>query len=151
MGLWDQLKTTVGGWNDSLQTQAKKFNNREFAEASMATCALIAAADGSIGAEERRKTASLIASNPVLQNFDSKVLQEKFNYYCDKLSQDFDFGKIEALQAVAKLKKKEDQGRAVVQIGIIIGGADGNFDTGEKKVLREVCHSLGIDPAQFEL
>jgi tellurite resistance protein TerB len=93
----------------------------------------------------------LISSNPVLQNFDSTILQDKFNYYCDKLSQDFDFGKIEALQAVAKLKKKEDQGRAVVQIGIIIGGADGNFDSGEKKVLREVCHSLGIDPAQFDL
>ena len=86
-----------------------------------------------------------------MQNFDSTMLQGKFNYYCDKLSQDFDFGKIEALQAVAKLKKKEDQGRAVVQIGIIIGGADGNFDAGEKKVVREVCHSLGIDPAQFEL
>ena len=104
MGLWDNVKTTVSGWNNSLQTQVKKFNNREFAEASMATCALIAAADGSIGAEERRKTASLISSNPVLQNFDSTMLQGKFNYYCDKLSQDFDFGKIEALQAVAKLK-----------------------------------------------
>jgi tellurite resistance protein TerB len=49
MGLWDNIKTTVGGWNDSLQTQVKKFNNREFAEASMATCALISAVDGSVG------------------------------------------------------------------------------------------------------
>lgn len=78
-------------------------------------------------------------------------MKEKFDFYCDKLSQDFDFGKIEAIQAISKLKKKEDQARAVIQIGIIIGGADGNFDPNEKKVVKEACNAVGINPAEFDL
>ncbi len=57
-------------------------------------CALIAAADGSIDPEERRKVAGLIGSNEVLQNFPADQLQAKFNEYCDKLTADFDFGKV---------------------------------------------------------
>ena len=78
-------------------------------------------------------------------------MKQKFDFYCEKLSQDFDFGKVEAIQAIAKLNKKLDQGRAVIQIGIIIGGADGNFDSDEKKVVKEACHAVGINPAEFDL
>src|SRR6185436_5559886 len=50
-----------------------------------------------------------------------------------KLEQDFNLGKVEAIRAIGKLKGKDDQARAVIQIGIIIGGADGNFDPDEQR------------------
>jgi tellurite resistance protein TerB len=78
-------------------------------------------------------------------------LQARFEHYCTKLSADFDFGKIEAIQALAKVKKKDDQARAVIAVGIIIGGADGRFDDSEKQVVRQACHALGIPPAEFDL
>ena len=56
-----------------------------------------------------------------------------------------------AVQALSKLKSKPDQARAVIQIGIIIGGADGNFDSDEKQVVREACFAVGINPAEFDL
>jgi tellurite resistance protein TerB len=137
--------------SSQLQTQAKKFNNKDFANATMAMCALIAAADGSIDASERSKVAALITSNDVLSIFPASELRERFDHYCDKLSSDFDFGKVEAVQALGKLRKKEDQARAVIQIGIIIGGADGFFDDYEKAAVREVCFAVGIAPAEFDL
>lgn len=151
MAFWDQLKQNVSTMNSSLQTNISKFKNTEFANASMAMCALIAAADGSIDATERQKTTALILSNETLKVFQASDLKQKFDFYCDKLSQDFDFGKVEAIQAVAKLNKKQDQGRAVIQIGIIIGGADGNFDTDEKKIVKEACRAVGINPEEFDL
>ena len=51
----------------------------------------------------------------------------------------------------AKLKSKQDQARAVIQIGIIIGGADGNFDEHERGVVRDMCFAVGISPAEFDL
>ena len=129
MAFWDQLKQNVSHMNSSLQTNVSKFKSTDFANASMAMCALIAAADGSIDSSERQKTTALILSNEILKIFQASDLKQKFDFYCDKLSQDFDFGKVEAIQAIGKLKTKQDQGRAVIQIGIIIGGADGNFDT----------------------
>lgn len=151
MSFWEQLKQNVSQINDSLQTNISKFQNNDFAEATMAICALIAAADGSINTDERQKTTALIVSNETLKIFPASELKQKFDFYCEKLSQDFDFGKVEAIQAIAKLNKKLDQGRAVIQIGIIIGGADGNFDSDEKKVVKEACHAVGINPAEFDL
>ncbi len=39
----------------------------------------------------------------------------------------------------------------MIQVGIIIGGADGNFDKDEKQAVREACHAVGIPPAEFDL
>ncbi|CAM3900762.1 tellurite resistance TerB family protein [Mycobacterium frederiksbergense] len=151
MAFWDQLKTRAQELNAQLATKTSQFKNKEFANGSMAMCALVAAADGSIDPVERQKTAALIASNQSLSHFPPGELQEKFNWYCDKLNGDFDFGKVEATATIGKLKSKPEQGRAVIQIGIIIGGADGNFDDYEKAVVRSACHAVGIDPAEFEL
>jgi tellurite resistance protein TerB len=78
-------------------------------------------------------------------------LKQKFDFYCDKLTADFEFGRIEALQAVGKLRAKPDQARAVILIGIVIGGADGNFDTDEKNVVRAACNAVGIPASEFDL
>jgi tellurite resistance protein TerB len=151
MALWDQLKQRTLEMSSQLQMQTSKFKNKDFANASMAVCALLAAADGTIDAEERRKVAALIMSNDVLSIFPPSDLRDTFDRYCTKLTADFDFGKIECVQAVAKLKTKPDQARAIIQIGIIIGGADGNFDQAERGVVREACFAVGIAPSEFDL
>jgi tellurite resistance protein TerB len=151
MSFWDQLKQNAANMNASLQTNVAKFKSADFANASMAMCALIASADGSIDASERQKTAALITSNETLKIFPASELKQKFDFYCDKLTQDIDFGRIEAIQAIAKLKSKEDQARAVIQIGIVIGGADGNFDKNEMKAVRDACNAVGISPGEFDV
>lgn len=149
MALWDQIKQRTQGAGEQLKTKTAQFKNKEFANASMAMCALIAAADGSIDPEERQKTAAFIASNDALSVFPAAELQEKFVYFCSKLSADYDFGKIEAIQALGKVKSKPDQARAVVQLGVVIGSADGDFDADEKRALREGCQALGLEPTEF--
>jgi tellurite resistance protein TerB len=151
MALWDQLKSRTQTMNTQLKTKSGQFRNKEFANGSMAMCALIAAADGSIEPSERQKTASLISNNEVLGIFDANELRQKFDWYCDKLNQDYDFGKVEAIATIGKLKSKPEQARAVVSIGIIIGGADGNFDEHERKAVRDACFAVGIPPAEFDL
>jgi len=151
MAFFDQLKSKSKEMNSQLKTKTSQLKSKEFANGSMAMCALIAAADGSIDAAERQKTAALIMSNDVLAVFPPEELRTKFDFYCDKLSKDFDFGKVEAIGTIAKLKGKQDQGRAVIQIGIIIGGADGNFDDDEKRAVKEACFAVRIAPSEFDL
>ncbi len=151
MGFFDNLKEQVAELNNSLQSSVKKYKNAKFADAAMAACALIAAADGTIDASERKKTASYITKSEALAVFDVAELQQKFVSYCDKLSADFDFGKIEMLQIIGKLRGKEEQARTVIQVAIIIGGADGNFDDDEKMAVRDICNTVGINPAEFNL
>lgn len=151
MSFWDSLKSKTQEMNNSLKTKAGQFKNKEFAAGSMAMCALIAAADGSIDQQERQKTAALIMSNDTLRVFEPAELQQKFDFYCSKLAGDYDFGKVEAIATIGKLKSKPEQARAVIQIGIIIGGADGNFDEHERQAVREACFAVGISPTEFDL
>ena len=151
MALWNQLRQQASNMQSTLVAKKNDLKSGAFRDAAMAICALIAAADGSVDAEERRKVAALISSNEVLQNFPADQLQTIFNGYCDKLTADFDFGKVAVIQDIGKVKKKDSEARAVIQIGIIIGGADGNFDEAEKKAVREACHAVGISPSEFDL
>ena len=151
MGFFDQLKSNAQSLSDQLQTKASQFKNTDFANGCMAMCALIAAADGTVDGSERAKTAALIGNNETLKIFAASDLKTKFDFYVDKLNSDADFGRIEAIQAVSKLKSKPDQARAVIQIGIIIGGADGNFDKNEMKAVRDACLAVGIPPSEFDL
>jgi tellurite resistance protein TerB len=129
----------------------KVLRSREFAHGSMAMCALIAAADGSIDDAEKRKTAELIATNEVLAIFDSDELLEIFDGYVTRLQDNYDLGKLEAYKAVAKLKGKREHARAMIQIGIVIGGADGIFDPYERATIRNACKAVGLAPAEFDL
>jgi tellurite resistance protein TerB len=151
MSLWNDLKNKAASLNAGLQTSVAKFQNAEFANGCMAMCAMVAAADGSVAGAEKMRIAALIMNNETLKVFPATELKQKFDFFCDKLTADFEFGRIEALQAVAKLKSKPDQARAVIQIGIVIGGADGNFDADEKAVVKAACHAVGIPAAEFDL
>ncbi|MFI1018680.1 tellurite resistance TerB family protein [Streptomyces sp. NPDC020965] len=131
---------------DSLKTELK---SGAYRDASMAVCALVAAADGHVDPAERQNVESLILSNNVLQNFPAEQLRTRFNKHVDVLMADFARGKAEALQEVAKAAKKPAEARAVVQTGIVVAGADGYIQPAEEQMLREVCAALGLSPAEF--
>ena len=151
MGIWDNVKTWASTTSSNLQTQVGKFKNKDFSDACMAMSALIAAADGSVDPAERSKTAALIVNNDILKIFPADQLKTRFDEYCNKLTTDFDFGKVGLIQTISKLRSKPDQARAVIQIGIIIGGADGNFDAKERQMVKEACFAAGLNPTEFDL
>ncbi len=128
-----------------------QYRSREFADASVAVCALVAAADGSVGPTERQRTASLIVSNDASAVFPPEELKTMFGRYCDKLNRDFDFGKVDAIASIGKLREKLDQARAIMTIGLVIGHADGLFDPADRRALSDASHAVGIAPSEFDL
>lgn len=138
------LKSQLGSLKAELKSGA-------FRDASMAVCALVAAADGHVDPAERQHVESLVLSDEVLRNFPPEQLRERFGRNVDLLTADFARGRAEVLREVAKAAKKPAEARAVVQIGIVIAGADGYVAPAEEQVLREVCAELGLSPAEFQL
>jgi tellurite resistance protein TerB len=151
MALWDRFKESAQTMQSQLMAKKNDLKSGAFRDASMAMCALVATADGSVDPSERQRVAQLIATNEVLRNFPVDDLQRRFNEYLDKLTADFDFGKVSVMQEVAKARKKPAEARAVIQIGVIIGGADGDFDKTERAVVREACFALELPPEEFDL
>ncbi|MBB1242944.1 TerB family tellurite resistance protein [Streptomyces durbertensis] len=151
MALWDRIKESAASMQSQLNSKKNELKSGGFRDASMAMCALVAAADGSIDYSERQRVSSLIATNDVLQNFPADDLQRRFDDNCQKLTADYQLTKVTLMQVIGKLQKKPVEGRAVIQIGIVIGGADGNFDADERAVVKEACFALGIPPHEFDL
>uniref|UniRef100_A0AAU2A4A5 TerB family tellurite resistance protein n=1 Tax=Streptomyces sp. NBC_00093 TaxID=2975649 RepID=A0AAU2A4A5_9ACTN len=151
MALWDRIKESASTMQTQLEAKKNDLKSGAFRDASMAMCALVAAADGTIDPAERQRVAQLIATNDVLQNFPADDLRRRFDENIGKLTADFAFGKVTVLQEIAKAKKKPAEARAVIQIGIVIGGADGDFDKTEQAVVREACFALDLAPHEFDL
>ncbi|WP_436772798.1 tellurite resistance TerB family protein [Yinghuangia sp. YIM S09857] len=151
MAIWDKFKQSAQNMQTQLLAKKNDLKSGAFRDASMAMCALVAAADGHIDQTETAKVAQLIADNEVLRNFEKDDLQRRFHDYANRLQTDFQVGKVAVMQEIGKAKKKPDEARAVIQIGIVIGGADGDFDAQERAVVREACFALGIAPIEFDL
>ncbi|CAL9652446.1 hypothetical protein SUDANB126_06678 [Streptomyces sp. enrichment culture] len=139
----------IGLLKSQLSSARTELKSGAYRDASMAMCALVAAADGYVEPSERQRVEELIVTNEVLQNFPADQLRKRFNEHVDRLTADFEQGKARALEDIAKAAKKPVEARAVVQTGIVVAGADGSFEAAEQYVIRDACAALGISPAEF--
>jgi tellurite resistance protein TerB len=135
----------------SVQDSVTRFKNKDFLEATVAGCALIAAADGNIDAKEKETMAGFIQRNDALKTFDMSETIAVFNKHADNFAFNAAIGKAEALKAVGKVKSNEEAARTLIRVCCAIGMADGDFDDQEKAVVKEICKELGLNPTDFGL
>ena len=145
------LKTNATAARDKLSAEVSQFKNREFMEAVVSGCALVAAADGTISSDEKQKMVGFIQNSNELKAFDVKDVIKSFNAVCEKFEFDQQIGRAEALKSIGQLRKKEDAARLLVRVCCAIGSADGNFDESERAACRTICNELGLNPGDFDL
>ncbi|MBB3105229.1 tellurite resistance TerB family protein [Azomonas macrocytogenes] len=147
----DWLKKNTAAAREALTTEVAKFRNREFMEAVVSGCALVAAADGDVSSSEKQKMIGFIQSSSELKVFDLNEVIKAFGDICSKFEFDAEIGRAEALRTIGKLRSKEDAARLLVRVCCAIGSSDGDFDEGERNVCRTICSELGLNPADFSL
>lgn len=145
------LKENAEKAHANLSAEVSKFKNRSFMEAVVAGCALVAAADGNITADEKQKMAGFIQRAEELKHFKMSEVIEVFNKTAGDFEFDHSIGKASALQVISKVKGKEDQAKLLIRVVCAIGAADGDFDQDERAVVSEICKELGLAPADFDL
>ncbi|CAH1222398.1 hypothetical protein PAECIP111891_05335 [Paenibacillus allorhizoplanae] len=145
------FKSWLQNSKQGLTEQVKKFKNKDFMDAVVAGCAVVAAADGSIDANEKQKMAGYMSRSDELKVFDMSDVIARFNHYVGNLEFDAMIGKQEALKSIAKFSNKPEIGRVIVGVCSAIGAADGDFDDKEKAAVRDICNSLGLNPSEFSL
>lgn len=149
MSFFDTLKEKAGEARAKLATEVGKFKNREFMEACVAGCGLVAAADGSIDSSEKQKMMKFMQQSNELKVFDTKDVIAVFNKVTENFEFDNEIGKAEALKMIGKLRSKPDAARLMVRVCCAIGSADGDFDDKEKQIVREMCRDLNLPPEDF--
>lgn len=147
----DSFVNWVHNTTQSISTEVKKFKNKRFLEAAVAGCAMVAASDGTISAEEKRKMMGFISQSEALSVFSTDEVVPLFEKYSASYDFDWEIGKAHALKTISQIKENGDEARLMVRVCCAIGAADGNFDENEKNVIREICNELGLDPADFKI
>lgn len=145
------LKGNYEAARDQLAEQVGRFRNREFMEAVVAGCAIVAAADGTISSEEKQKMIGFIRNSKELKVFKIEDVIKAFDEDTGRFDFDAEIGRGEALRKIAKLKGKAGADRLLVRVCCAIGAADGDFDDSEKAAVTLICRELGLDPAEFDL
>ena len=145
----------IGDWlkeqKDKTTVGIKQFANKDFMEATAASCAMIASADGSISSEEKQKMVGYINLNDSLKVFKLNDVLTRFNHYADMFEFDYNVGKAEAMKAISKMKGKPGEAKALIALCCSIGASDGDFDKDEIASVKEMCTVLNINPADFKL
>ena len=149
MSFFKNLRDRAVEAKNALTTKAAQFKNSTFRDATMGICALVASADGNVSDEEKTAIGALITSLDALKVFPPAELIAKFNEYVDTVNKDKTFGPISINGVIGKIKGKGEQPDVALQIALAIANADGNFDESEKKRVREICRTLGLDAAQY--
>jgi tellurite resistance protein TerB len=142
-----KLKSKAG----ELKTEALKYKNKDFLNASMAGSALIAMADGTITSDEKQKMVKFIETHDALSIFTTSDVIKAFQEFVAQIEFDKDIGEAKAYQALGKMKSNPEAARLLIRMTIAIASADGNFDTTEKKIAIKIAKELAINPAEFEL
>jgi len=133
------------------QESVARFKNKDFLEAVVAGCALVAAADGQIDAREKETMAGFIQRNEDLKVFDMTTVIESFNKFASSFEFNTMIGKGEALKAVHKIRANEEAAKLLVRVCCAIGMTSGDLDHNEKTVIKEICFELGLNPNDFGL
>lgn len=134
---------------NALTTKAAQFKNSTFRDATMGICALVASADGNVSDEEKTAIGALITSLDALKVFPPAELIAKFNEYVDTVNKDKTFGPISINGVIGKIKGKGEQPDTAVQIALAIANSDGDFADSEKKIVVEICRTLGLDGSAY--
>ena len=129
----------------------KRFQNQKMLDAITGGCAWLASADGTISDDEKRKMLNFMQVSPELKVFDTKKVLASYTPVAETFASDYEFGRLEAVSRIAKIKDDPTAANVLVRLVCIVGASDGNFDAAEKKVVREICGIVGLDPVQFDV
>jgi len=151
MGVLDDVKKWTEKQATSLAEGVKKFKNKKFMEATVAGCAMVAFADGSVKPEEKAKMAGFIQRDESLKVFDMNEVIDTFEKIVKGFEFDLQIGKAEALRTIGKIKKNSEEARLLVRVCCAVGTSDGDFSDAEKNVVIEICRELELNPDEFGL
>lgn len=134
----------------ALEERNTKRKNRPFLEACMATCALIAIADGEVSLSERSRVDEILEAIDRFRLFDVHEAVDLFNSFVADIVENPAKGQESALDAIRDIRHEAGDAVLLVKVALAVSRADGVFLDSERQQCELVCKALGLTLADFE-
>jgi tellurite resistance protein len=148
---WYDLRGSAHHLRAQILARRAELRGGAFRDATVAMCALVAAADGYIHPAERQTISELVMTDEILSMFDRDDLRRCVAQHLGRMQTDFAEGRRAALAEIGRLRGNGAWAHAVIQAGILIAHADGFFSEEERRVIRDAFDVLGLPPEEFPI
>ena len=145
MSLFSSLRDFAQSLAKDADTVFQQVTTHSQLERIAAAAVLIAYADGTCDQSEKDKTVAVIRAK--LPHFEAQAISAAWKKAESLIDLGYDFGKPDLLKKISEAKG--DEADLLVRVGVLIGGADGDFDDNEKKVVGEICKQVGLSPSDY--
>ena len=134
---------------EDLKLALERMKHRPFLQATMATAALVAWADGEIRLSERSRLDDILENLDLLKIYDVHDAIDLFNDYVDRFKRQGGDAVEQALEDIGKVAHHPEEADLLVRIGLAISCADGDFEDVERKILRKICLALHLPSENY--
>lgn len=131
---------------DKLVHEARHYRNKDFLEAVMAVCALIALADDEFQAIERQRIFQAFASVPALRELDFHQALKLLKAHVEALDRDGPAAKQMLYKKVGRMAGRHKRVRTLMRLAYLIILADEEVHEGELGEFRHICRLLDLEP-----
>lgn len=151
---WSPNEGGIKDWlnnqaNNSRQIIASHGNNRQLANALVASAALVATADGRLDDSEKNKMIGYFRASSDLASLDINYVVNKFNEFISKMQFDIGIGQDECFREIISIRNDTEVCKLVVRFACAIGYADGHFSPVEQQMVIKICNELYLNPQEF--
>ncbi len=130
---------------EKLSGEIFRFLNRDFVDAVMSACALIAYADKKVRISERYQIDKIISNDPTLTQFDPEAAGDRLDDALEDLKANGEVGKARLQAKVAKLRGHPKRTRTLLRAAYLIITADGEIAEAEEIEFVNLCVLLDQD------
>ena len=131
---------------DNYQAHMERQHNRPFLEGVMATCALVATADGDVSFPERVRVDQILETLEALKVFDPHEGVDLFNEFTDAILAHPENGHENAFQVMQRIADDPINGALMVRICCAVSEANGDKSLSDQIEIVSLCTRLGIEP-----
>ena len=119
--------------------------DRQFLEAAVAACALVAYADQEVTDSELREISVSITRGLEFENFDLTKTKALFDQHIGNLQDDFEKTKAVLYSKVGAYNGDRRKALALMRLACRISAADQDVSAEEKKIIGHLCALLNLD------
>lgn len=128
--------------------QVERRRNRQFLDATMAACSLIAIADGEVTLAERIRVDRILETLEELKVFDPHEGVNLFNDYCRAIQDSPKEGREKAVRSVKSMAGDPETAELLIRICLAIAESRGEKPLVDQVEIVMLCSLLGVDPEQ---
>lgn len=147
MGLLGKL---FGKSGRKAAAEVKKFTNKDLMEACIGGSLLVAYANGVCDESELKSLERQIAANPAFEGYGTEI-NKTMTRFISQLDAGFRVGKMHIMREIGDCTNDPMEAEEIMVTCITIAEADGNIDSDEINILRDIANKLGVNLRDFGL